>query len=66
MTDTLTTSANTTQEDLSISVRINKTGRTQMINMIEPKTAPPKVSTTRKTRGKFFVIKIRDDSNKIL
>ncbi len=56
MTDTLSTSANTTQEDISTSSRTNKNGRPPTINTMEPKTIPPKSSTTRKTRGKVSEI----------
>jgi hypothetical protein len=52
MSETLSTSVNTTQEDVSISTRTNKNGRAQTISSMEPKTAPPKSSTIRKTRGK--------------
>jgi len=55
MTDTLSTSVNTTQEDISTSIRTNKNGRVQTINTIELKSAPPKTSTTRKTRGKSSI-----------
>ncbi|CAF1144497.1 unnamed protein product [Adineta steineri] len=51
ITESLSTSANTTQEDMSISIRTTKNGRSQIINTIDPRTAPPKSSTTRKTRG---------------
>ncbi len=56
MTDTLSTSVNTTQEDISTSIRSTKNGRSQTMSTMEPKTAPPKSSTTRKTRGKSFEI----------
>ncbi|CAF1232697.1 unnamed protein product [Rotaria sordida] len=51
LTDTLSTSVNTTQEDVSISTRTNKNGRSQIMNTMESKVVPPKSSTTRKTRG---------------
>jgi hypothetical protein len=51
MTDALSSSANTTQEDISTSLRTNKNGRSQTMSTVEPKTAPPKTSTTRKIRG---------------
>ncbi len=43
------TSVNTTQEDISTSIRTIKNGRSQTM---ESKTVPPKLSTTRKIRGK--------------
>jgi hypothetical protein len=52
MTDTLSTSGNTTQEDISTSTRTIKNLRSQIMNTIEPKTAPPRSSTIRKTRSK--------------
>ncbi|CAF1595930.1 unnamed protein product, partial [Adineta ricciae] len=52
ITESLSTSMNTTQEDVSMSsTRIPKTVRSQVLTNTEPKTAPPKSSTTRKTRG---------------
>ena len=50
LTDTLSTSVNTTQEDISTSTRITKNLRSQTMNTAEPKTAPPRSSTSRKTR----------------
>ena len=48
MSDTLSTSVNTTQEEISITtIRTNKNGRSQTINPMELKSAPPKSSTTR-------------------
>ncbi|CAF2141219.1 unnamed protein product [Rotaria magnacalcarata] len=52
LTDTLITSVNTTQEDISTSIRTNKTTRSQTMGNMESKPAPPpKSSTARKTRG---------------
>jgi hypothetical protein len=50
MTDTLSTSGNTTQEDISTSTRTIKNLRSQIMNTMESKTAPPRSSTIRKTR----------------
>jgi hypothetical protein len=56
MMDTLSTSVNTTQEDISSipTTRQSKYIRSQTINTgNEPKTAPSKPSIPRKLRGKF-------------
>ena len=46
---------NTTQEDISISIRTNKSSRSQIMSTTESKLGPPpKSSTIRKNRGKFF------------
>ena len=53
MSDTLSSSVNTTQEDISTTIRTNKNGRAQTISTMEAKAPPPpKPLTTRKLRGK--------------
>lgn len=62
MTDTLSTSINTTQEDIPqipppVTNRQSKYIRSQTPNTTnEPKTAPSKPSITRKIRGKSFIM----------
>ena len=55
MTETLSSSMNSTQEDLSASTRTNKSGRSQTTSAIEAKTAPVKLPVARKTRGRSLL-----------